>query len=148
MVLLPGMAMTTGIRDTLEGDFMSGSARMIEAFVIAASIAVGIGVGPVSYTHLDVYKRQYPFKADATATAHAPVPQASVSPEPRSHTLISTVFPVSYTHLDVYKRQASSSPNCSDVISLIPHDLPGKTSRHTQKRTSVFLFCRPCFDSP
>ncbi|MDO4454194.1 MAG: threonine/serine exporter family protein [Eubacteriales bacterium] len=45
MVLLPGMAMTTGIRDTLEGDFMSGSARMIEAFVIAASIAVGIGVG-------------------------------------------------------------------------------------------------------
>ena len=45
MVLLPGMAMTTGIRDTLEGDFMSGTARMIEAFVIAASVGVGIGVG-------------------------------------------------------------------------------------------------------
>ena len=29
MVLLPGMAMTTGIRDTLEGDFMSGSARTV-----------------------------------------------------------------------------------------------------------------------
>ncbi|MCI7814065.1 MAG: threonine/serine exporter family protein [Lachnospiraceae bacterium] len=48
MVLLPGMAMTTGIRDTLEGDFMSGGARMIEAFVIAASVGVGIGVGIAS----------------------------------------------------------------------------------------------------
>ena len=45
MVLLPGVAMTTGIRDTLEGDFMSGGARIIEAFVTAASIAVGIGAG-------------------------------------------------------------------------------------------------------
>lgn len=52
MVLLPGMAMTTGIRDTLEGDFMSGTARMIEAFVIAASIAVGIGVGLTSCSYL------------------------------------------------------------------------------------------------
>jgi len=52
MVLLPGMAMTTGIRDTLEGDFMSGSARMIEAFVIASSIAVGIGVGLSSCSSL------------------------------------------------------------------------------------------------
>lgn len=51
MVLLPGVAMTTGIRDTLEGDFMSGGARMIEAFVIAASVAVGIGVG-LSSCHL------------------------------------------------------------------------------------------------
>ena len=45
MALLPGVAMTNGIRDTLEGNYMSGSARMIEAFVIAVSLALGIGVG-------------------------------------------------------------------------------------------------------
>lgn len=45
MVMLPGVAMTNGIRDTLEGDFVSGSSRMIEALVIAASLALGIGVG-------------------------------------------------------------------------------------------------------
>lgn len=48
MALLPGVAMTNGIRDTLEGDYVSGSARMIEAFVIAASLALGIGVGLAS----------------------------------------------------------------------------------------------------
>lgn len=45
MAMLPGMAMTNGIRDTLEGDYMSGSARIIEAFVVAASLALGIGTG-------------------------------------------------------------------------------------------------------
>ena len=45
MALLPGLAMTNGIRDTLEGDYMSGAARMIEAFVTAASLALGIGTG-------------------------------------------------------------------------------------------------------
>ncbi len=45
MALLPGLAMTNGIRDTLEGDYMSGTARMIEAFVTAASLALGIGIG-------------------------------------------------------------------------------------------------------
>lgn len=45
MALLPGVAITNAIRDTLQGDYMSGSARVIEAFVIAASLAVGIGAG-------------------------------------------------------------------------------------------------------
>lgn len=45
MPLLPGVAITNAIRDTLQGDYMSGAARVIEAFVIAASLAVGIGVG-------------------------------------------------------------------------------------------------------
>lgn len=48
MALLPGVAMTNGIRDTLEGDYVSGSARVIEAFVIAASLALGIGAGLAS----------------------------------------------------------------------------------------------------
>lgn len=45
MPLLPGVAITNAIRDTLQGDYMSGSARALEAFVLATSIAVGIGAG-------------------------------------------------------------------------------------------------------
>lgn len=45
MPLVPGVAITNAIRDTLHGDYMSGGSRAIEAFVLATSIAVGIGVG-------------------------------------------------------------------------------------------------------
>ena len=56
---------------------------------------------PVSYTHLDVYKRQL----QAVAFRH-------VALDRRNPALI--VFfkgnePVSYTHLDVYKRQSTYS---------------------------------------
>ena len=47
-----------GIRDFVQGDYLSGTIRMIDALLIAASIAIGTGLVPVSYTHLDVYKRQ------------------------------------------------------------------------------------------
>jgi uncharacterized membrane protein YjjP (DUF1212 family) len=43
--LVPGVAITNAIRDTLQGDYLSGGSRAIEAFVIASSIAVGIGIG-------------------------------------------------------------------------------------------------------
>jgi uncharacterized membrane protein YjjP (DUF1212 family) len=45
MPLLPGVALTNAIRDTLQGDFLSGGARMIESFVSATATAAGIGVG-------------------------------------------------------------------------------------------------------
>lgn len=45
MPLVPGVAITNAIRDTMQGDYVSGSAGVIEAFVSAASIAVGIGAG-------------------------------------------------------------------------------------------------------
>lgn len=45
MPALPGVAITNAIRDTLHGDYISGSARVMEAFVRAVSCAVGIGVG-------------------------------------------------------------------------------------------------------
>ncbi|MDR0999697.1 MAG: threonine/serine exporter family protein [Clostridiales bacterium] len=43
MPLVPGITMTNGIRDILEGDFLSGGSRMAEALIIAVAIAVGIG---------------------------------------------------------------------------------------------------------
>ncbi len=45
MIMLPGVALTNAIRDTLQGDYVSGTARLVEAFVIAGSLAVGIGAG-------------------------------------------------------------------------------------------------------
>lgn len=52
MPLLPGVAITNAIRDTLQGDYMAGGARAIEAFVSATSTAAGIGVGLACYALL------------------------------------------------------------------------------------------------
>ena len=45
MPLVPGMTITNAARDTLRGDYLSGIARMLEAFIKAAGIAIGIGIG-------------------------------------------------------------------------------------------------------
>ena len=45
MPLVPGVAITNAVFDTLHGDYISGSARMMEAFVVAASVAMGIVIG-------------------------------------------------------------------------------------------------------
>jgi len=52
MPLLPGVAITNAIRDTLQGDYMSGGARAIEAFVSATSTATGIGVGMAFFSFI------------------------------------------------------------------------------------------------
>ena len=44
MLLVPGLAITNAIRDTIEGDLVSGVSRAIEALFIAGAIAVGSGV--------------------------------------------------------------------------------------------------------
>ena len=41
--LLPGLAMTVAIRDTMRGDLVSGVARIAEALLSAACVAVGVG---------------------------------------------------------------------------------------------------------
>lgn len=45
MPLVPGIPITNAIRDTLQGDYMSGTARAVEAFVISVGITIGIGFG-------------------------------------------------------------------------------------------------------
>lgn len=44
MLLVPGIAITNSLRDIIGGDFVSGLSRMIEAILIAASIAIGVGI--------------------------------------------------------------------------------------------------------
>lgn len=45
MPLVPGMIFTTAVRDTLNGDYSSGAARMLEAIVTALAVAAGAGAG-------------------------------------------------------------------------------------------------------
>ena len=54
----------------------------------------------VSYTHLDVYKRQLMCRARSTRETICPT-----RPKPAMMTRLSCSSTVSYTHLDVYKRQ-------------------------------------------
>ncbi len=49
MPMYPGTSMTNGIRDTMRGDYISGVARVVEAVVIAISLALGVAVGLTLY---------------------------------------------------------------------------------------------------
>lgn len=49
MPIVPGVAITNAIRDTLQADYLSGCARILEAFLTAASIAAGIGLGMLMF---------------------------------------------------------------------------------------------------
>ncbi|MDF2519341.1 MAG: rane protein [Sphingobacterium sp.] len=53
MPLVPGIPITNAIRDTLQGDYMSGTARAVEAFVISLGIAIGVGFGMGFYNLLE-----------------------------------------------------------------------------------------------
>ena len=50
MILTPGIAFTMGIRDFVHSDYLSGTIRMIDALLIAASIAIGTGLVLSLYT--------------------------------------------------------------------------------------------------
>jgi len=44
MLLVPGLAITNAIRDTIAGELLSGITRSMEAFLVAVAIALGTGV--------------------------------------------------------------------------------------------------------
>jgi len=44
MTLVPGVAITNAIRDSISGDLVSGTARAAEAFLVAVAIASGVGI--------------------------------------------------------------------------------------------------------
>lgn len=45
MPLVPGAAITNAFRDTFRGDYISGMARILESFLLATLIAIGVGFG-------------------------------------------------------------------------------------------------------
>ena len=44
MTMTPGVALTTSIRDFVNGDYLSGTIRMIDALLIAGALACGVGL--------------------------------------------------------------------------------------------------------
>ena len=44
MPLVPGVAITNAVFDTLHGDYLSGTIRMIDAVLVACCIALGVGI--------------------------------------------------------------------------------------------------------
>ena len=44
MPVLPGLAITNAIRDTMRGDLVSGGARTVDAALCAALLAAGVGI--------------------------------------------------------------------------------------------------------
>ena len=81
------MGMENSVNKSLIGDEMKKGRKM----------TVWRSLGTVSYTHLDVYKRQ--LQPAIRAIAKIGVNNSVGSPST-----------VSYTHLDVYKRQVMFSP--------------------------------------
>lgn len=47
MQCVPGLALVNGIRDITAGDLVSGGARLLDAFMIAAGLSVGSAVGVI-----------------------------------------------------------------------------------------------------
>lgn len=45
MPLVPGVAFTSSIRDVADGDYISGSVRMLDALLVFFCIAIGVGIG-------------------------------------------------------------------------------------------------------
>ena len=44
MPLIPGLAFTNAIRDIADGDYISGSVRMLDALLVFFCIALGVGL--------------------------------------------------------------------------------------------------------
>jgi len=49
MSLVPGVAIVNAIRDIISGDLVAGSARLMEAFVIAAALSIGAAFGLILF---------------------------------------------------------------------------------------------------
>lgn len=45
MLMVPGVALTTSVRDFFGGDYLSGSIHLIDALLTAVCIAAGVGIG-------------------------------------------------------------------------------------------------------
>lgn len=67
MSLVPGLAIVNAIRDIISGDLVAGSARLMEAFVVAAALSLGAAFGLMLFPAETSY-------VSAVLTLNAPLP--------------------------------------------------------------------------
>ena len=54
--MLPGLAMTNAVRDTIQGDYVSGGGRLMESTVKSLSIVLGVTVGLMIGKYIPTYE--------------------------------------------------------------------------------------------
>ena len=52
MQVVPGMAIVNAIRDLISGDLMAGTARLVDAFMVAAGLSVGAAFGILVFSNV------------------------------------------------------------------------------------------------
>ena len=52
MQVVPGLAIVNAIRDIIAGDLVSGAARTLEAFMVAAGLSAGSVLGLLVFSRL------------------------------------------------------------------------------------------------
>ena len=88
--------------------------RKFVTYYLPTAVKILTTYAAVSYTHLDVYKRQGYLKAAAAYWEGRSTKEAlAAAVGDRSY----STGPVSYTHLDVYKRQVISSALKSSSVA-------------------------------
>ena len=85
-------------------DYEALAASIAAADGAAQSLADTMQDNPVSYTHLDVYKRQTPHRSMMICGILASR-SGMAAMRPSARFMMRFIPAVSYTHLDVYKRQ-------------------------------------------
>ena len=50
--LIPGVPFTNGIRDLVDGDYIAGSVRLLDAMLAVLCVAIGVGVIFIAYHRL------------------------------------------------------------------------------------------------
>ena len=100
-------------------EILSLDIPVFSAIFFVISCAVCRRIRPVSYTHLDVYKRQV-LHIQKLSTIDGGLHKHIVFPA--SFSSIDDLVPVSYTHLDVYKRQGYIVAKL-DVLSTLRADM-------------------------
>ncbi|AEE16357.1 threonine/serine exporter family protein [Treponema brennaborense] len=52
MQVVPGLAIVNAIRDLISGDLMAGTARLVDAFMVAAGLSAGSAFGVLVFSHV------------------------------------------------------------------------------------------------
>lgn len=71
MQVVPGLAITNAIRDIISGDLVSGTARLVDAFMIAAGLSIGSVSGMILFGKLGLIASASPLADEVSQIAQS-----------------------------------------------------------------------------